>query len=194
LKYPDAIRPYSFMLNLPRPAVCFLLMLSCAASAAEPQIQVSVEKTGDTFVVDASVDLAVPLRTAWEVLTDFDHMPVILSNLTSSKVTRRNGDTLYVAQEGTARYGVFSYSFASEREIRLEPMRWILARQLTGTARRFESSMGLSPTGSGTQIHYRAEIVPGSGIARTFGGPFIEHEVAEQLGALAAEMARRTAP
>ncbi|WP_301101457.1 SRPBCC family protein [Propionivibrio sp.] len=181
------------MSSLPRLAASILLILSCAAFGADPEIVVKLLKNGDAFVVDARFDIAAPLRTAWEVLTDFDNMAGILSNLTSSKIIRRTGNTLNVVQEGAARYGIFTYSFASEREIRLEPMRRILARQLTGTAKRFESEMKLSASDRGTQIHYRAEIVPDSGIARTFGGPFIEHEIEEQLNAMAAEMVRRKA-
>jgi carbon monoxide dehydrogenase subunit G len=174
-----------------RCAAAFLLVLSGAAFAAGPEIAVGIEKTAVGFVVDATIELPVPLRTAWEVLTDFDNMATIISELASSKITRRSGNTLYVAQEGTAKFGIFSYAFASEREIRLEPMRRILARQLTGTAERYESEIGLAATGGGTQVHYHAEIVPNSGLARIFGGPFIKREVEGQLNAMAAEMARR---
>jgi carbon monoxide dehydrogenase subunit G len=179
------------MFNFPRLVACFLLILCSAAFAAEPEIEVSIEKTGDTFIVDATIVLSVPLRTAWEVLTDFEGMEDILSNLNSSRIIRRNGNTLFVAQEGTAKFGFFTYTFASEREIRLEPMKRILARQVTGTARRFESEMVLSQIGQGTQVRYRAEMVPDSGIARTFGAPFIKHEIREQFVAMAAEMIRR---
>lgn len=178
----------------PHLAACLLLIFACTSWGADPDVVVSIQKLGDTFVVEATLDIPVPVRTAWEVLTDFDQMAGILSNLTLSKVIRRRGNTLNVAQEGNARFGIFSYSFSSEREIRLEPMKRILARQLSGTARYFESEMGLSPTDRGTRLRYRAEIVPDSGLARTFGGSFIEHEVEEQLVAMAAEMVRRKGP
>ena len=168
-----------------------LLILSCTAFAADPEVKVAIEKRGDAFIVDTTVDFAVPLRTAWDVLTDFDNMVGILSNLTSSKITGRKGNTLIVEQVGKARYGFFSYSFASEREIRLEPMKRILARQLAGNAKRFASELELSQTGIGTQARYHAEVTPDSGLARTFGGPFIQHEIEEQFTAMAAEMLRR---
>ena len=112
----------------------FLLVLSHVVSGVEPEIVINIERNGDAFIVDTKFDLPVPLRTAWEVLTDFDNMTGILSNLTSSKIVRRDGKILYVAQEGLARFGILSYAFASEREIRLEPMKRILARQITGNA------------------------------------------------------------
>jgi carbon monoxide dehydrogenase subunit G len=169
----------------------FLAFLSCATFAAEPEITVNITKSGEAFVIDAAVDLAIPLRTVWDVLTDFDNMAGIVSNLTSSKVVSRQGNTLSVQQEGKAKYGLFSYTFASEREIRLEPKTKIFAKQVTGTAKRFESEMALSRVGSGTTLRYHAEIVPDSGLGRTFGRPFIQHEVEEQLAAMVAEMERR---
>ncbi|MBL0168433.1 MAG: SRPBCC family protein [Propionivibrio sp.] len=189
------------MLNRPHRATnfihwlaCFLLTMSCSAFGVEPEILVGIEKSGEAFIVVARINLQVPLRTAWEVLTDFDNMTGILSNLASSKVVRRNGNTLIVDQEGSAHFGIFSYSFASEREIRLEPMKRIFARQISGNAKRFESELELSQTGLVTLIRYRAEVVPDSGIGRTFGGHFIQHEVEEQFTAMVAEMKRRSAP
>lgn len=168
-----------------------LLILSGTAFAGDPEVKVAIEQRGDAFIIDTTVDFAVPLRTAWDVLTDFDNMVGILSNLTSSKITARNGNSMIVKQEGKARYGIFSYSFASEREIRLEPMKRILARQLAGNAKRFVSELELSKTETGTQAHYHAEVTPDSGFARSFGGPFIQHEIEEQFTAIAAEMLRR---
>lgn len=189
------------MLNRPHRAAnslhllaCTLLMMSCSAFGVEPEIIVGIEKSGEAFVVDATIKVPLPIRTAWEVLTDFDNMTGILSNLASSKIVRRTGNTLVVDQEGTAHYGIFSYSFASEREIRLEPMKRIFARQISGNAKRFESELELSQTGFVTQIRYHAEVVPDSGIGRTFGGHFIQHEVEEQFTAMVAEMKRRSAP
>ena len=44
----------------------------------------------------------------------------------------------------------------------------------------------------GVRLDYRMEVVPDSGLARAFGASFVEHEVAEQLTAMAAEMLRRS--
>lgn len=176
-------------------ATLALALLLPAAFAATPELAlaVSVDKRGKSFVVDAAVDIPVPLRVAWEVLTDFEHMTSILSNLSASQIVSRNDRTLVVRQEGVARYGIFSYSFTSEREIRLKPMKKIIARQLSGNAQSFVSELRLAPGDDGTEVRYHAELVPGSAIARTFGAPFVKHETEEQFRALAAEMVRRDA-
>lgn len=181
------------MPRIRRAALLLLLVMSFVAFGGEPEILVAVDKVSDAFLVDATMVIPVRLPTAWAVLTDFDNMVGILSNLTQSRIIRRQGNSLSVMQEGTAKYGFFSYSFASVREIQLEPMKRILAIQRTGTARRFDSEMRLSETETGTRLRYHAEIVPDSGIARTFGGPFVQHEVEEQLALMGAEMMRRKA-
>lgn len=190
MRYIGPLHASRFMAAL----ACLLLIFSGSAFADEPEILVGIEKKSESFVVEASIKVQVPLLTAWDVLTDFDNMTRILSNLSSSKIVSRNGNTLVVDQSGTALYGIFSYSFASEREIRLEPMKRIFARQISGNAKRFESELELSQTGPLTLIRYRAEVAPDSGLGRTFGGRFIRHEVEEQFTAMVVEMKRRSTP
>jgi len=185
------------MFNPLRSATCiaatFLLILSGASFAADPEIAVAVEKRGDAFIIDTTFDLPVPLRTAWEVLTDFDNMASILGNLTSSKITGRSGNTLVVLQEGVAKFGFFTYRFISEREVRMEPMKKIHVKQLSGNTKRYASEMEVSQNVSSTRFRFHAEMALDSGIARTFGGPFIQHEIEEQFVSMAAEMERRKA-
>ncbi len=173
-------------------------MLIClshgSASCAEREVAVAVRESGDAFVVQATIRPSVSLQTAWDVLVDFDHMVGILSNLTASRVVSRNGNVLIVKQEGVARFGIFSYPFTAEREIRMEPQRRILAKNLSGTLRRMESELRLVPTGAdGVRIEYRAEFAFDSFIAGLFGVSFVNHEVEEQFQSIVAEMTRREA-
>ena len=173
------------------------LLISLAlgnAHCAEKEVAVAVSESGDGFIVQATIRPPVSLRTAWEVLVDFDHMASILSNLTASRVVSRNGNVLIVKQEGVARFGIFSYPFKVEREIRMEPPRQILARNLSGTLKRMESELQLVPGGAGgVRIEYRAEFAFDSIIAGLFGVSFLNHEVDEQFQSIVAEMKRREA-
>ena len=172
---------------------CLLALSGDATIGAEPTAVVTVEKRGEVFVVDATTDVQVSVETAWEVLTDFDHMASILGNLTSSKVIRHDGDIWVIRQEGVAKYGPLSFSFEAEREVRLEPMKRILARNLSGTLKRMESEAKIAPLDRGVQITYRAEMEFDSLLARLFGATFVRHEIEEQLSAMAKEMLRRQA-
>ncbi len=170
---------------------CLLALSGGAALGGEPVATVTIAQNGEAFIVDATVDVPVRLTTAWDVLIDFDHMTSILGNLTSSKVVSRDGNTWIVRQEGVARYGLLSFSFVSEREIRLEPTTRILAKSLSGPVKRMESEARIISRDQSVQIRYHAESVPDSVLARMFGAPFVRHEVREQFLAMAREMIRR---
>jgi len=175
--------------------VFFLTCLIGGNLLAEQDVVVAVREVGDGFLVEATVKAPVSRQTAWEVLVDYDHMTTILGNLTSSQVARRNGNVLIVRQEGIARFGLFSYPFQVEREIRLEPMQRILTRNLSGSLKRMESEVRLKPSGNGSPvvIEYRAEFVFGSILAGLFAVSFLNHEVEEQFQSMLAEMKRRDA-
>ena len=175
--------------------VFFLTCLIGGNALAEQDVVVTVREVGDGFLVEATVKASVSRQTAWEVLVDYDHMTTILSNLTASQVARRNGNTLIVRQEGIARFGLFSYPFQVEREIRLEPMQRILTKNLSGSLKRMESEVRLKPSGNGSPvvIEYRAEFVFGSILAGLFAVSFLNHEVEEQFQSMLAEMKRRDA-
>jgi len=170
-----------------------LLMASFsnAARAVEPVVSVAATQLGATITVDATLTVGVPLDTAWAVLTDFDHMTSILANLTSSEVLSRNGNLWIIRQKGVAKFGFLSFPFESEREVRLDPMKRILARNITGTLKRMDSELNISSQEQRVHLRYHAEIVPDSLLGRFFGATFVRHEVDEQLQRMAAEMKRR---
>lgn len=172
------------------------VLMACIGQAARlPETAVTVNATqlGETITVDATLIVAVSLETAWEVLTDFDHMTAILGNLTTSEVLSRHGNLWLIRQKGVAKYGFLSFPFESEREIRLEPMKQILARNLSGTLKRMDSEAHLVFNEQAVQLRYHAEIVPDSLLGRFFGASFVHHEVEEQFMKMAAEMRRREA-
>lgn len=172
---------------------CLLALPGAPALAVEPKVTVAVEQKDDAFIVDASVDVAVPLATAWGVLIDFEHMPAIFENLKSSRITARDGNTLTVHQEGVAKYGFLSFGFTADREIRLEPMLRILTKNLGGTLKSMESEVLIAAHGHSVQIRYHAAIVPDSLLARMFGASFVRHEAEEQFTGMSREMIRRHA-
>ncbi len=182
----------TWLLTLAAAALLFALPAT-AAIGAEPKVEVSVANKGGALIVDALVDVPVDPRTAWEVMTDFEHMTSIVDNLKSSQVLSRSGNTWIVRQDGVAKYGLLSFPFASERELRLEPMTRILSRQLSGTAKSMESEAKVAPVADGVRINYHAETVVESTLGRFFGASFVRHEVEEQFLAMGREMLRRHA-
>jgi len=177
-------------------AFSFLIFLfGGTTSVSGAEVAVAIREAADGFIAEATIDVPVALQTAWGVLVDYDHMANILDNLSSSKVASRNGNRLIVKQEGVARFGLFSYPFQVEREIRLEPMTRIRAKNLSGSIKRMESEVRLNTANKGTSVHidYRAEFVFDSILAGLFAVSFLHHEVDEQFRLMVAEMKRREA-
>lgn len=187
------IRPVRAMAVLRQVATLLLgLVVAFAATAGgEPKVTVDVSQSGEAFLIDAALEVETPLATAWGVLTDFDNMGTILTNLKSSRISSRTGNTLIVKQEGAAKFGLFSFSFWSEREVRLEPMQRITVKGLAGSVKRMSSETRIEARGAGVQVRYHAEVVPDSFLARLFGGSFVRHEIGEQFRLMAREMLRR---
>lgn len=182
----------------------FLILLALAAllcpvqaalsADAQPPVsddEVRVQRSGGSFTVDTTLFTPVPPALAWAVLTDFEHMGSFVPNLSSSQVLERSDAMLKVAQKGVARYGVFSANFESIREISLSPQREIRAHNVGGNVKRMESVMQLQAEGTGTRLHYHAEVMPGFWFPPFIGPALVRHETAEQFSAMLQEMLRR---
>lgn len=165
--------------------------MSADGPPAVADSDVSVQHSGGSFTVDVTMFTPVPPALAWTVLTDFDHMSSFVPNLSSSHVLERSDALLKVAQKGVARYGFFSANFESVREIKLSPQREIRAHNVSGNVKSMDSVMQLQAEGSGTRLHYHAEVMPGFWFPPLIGPSLVRHETAEQFSAMLQEMLRR---
>ena len=96
-----------------------------------------------------------------------------------------------VQQKGEAKFGLLSYPFESVREIRTEPMKRMMSKNISGTFKSMESELQLIPTAFGTSVKYHAEGIADSIFAKLFGLSFMRHEFEEQFTAMAVEMQKR---
>ena len=162
-----------------------------AQQSARDDVAVSVHFDGDIVVVDASFNVAVTPQEAWAVLTDFDHLAKFISNLQSSTVLSRTGDTLRVAQKGKASMGPLSFSFDQVREITLTPYEAIHSRMVSGSMKKFEGTTRLVPDASNTHVVYHSESIPNVWVPPILGRAFIERETRAQFLEFRSEMLRR---
>ena len=113
----------------------FASVRAIAGNDRDVDIRIHVE--GDVVSVDASMLVAATPLEVWSVFTDFDHMAQFISNLKSSAVVARSGDTVTVAQAGEASYGPLKFAFESVRELRLMPVEKIRSHMISGNMKRF---------------------------------------------------------
>ncbi len=157
-----------------------------------PPRLVTVQRDGDQFHVDAVMHTDVQQKIAWEVLTDFPSLKKILPDVQVSEVTPGADERhLSVHQVGTARFGPFTKTYESTREVVLHPQEQISSTNVAGNVKAMHSVMTLSPEKGGTRLVYHADVEPGFWLPPLVGPAAVRDQTAEQFSALLAEMKKR---
>jgi carbon monoxide dehydrogenase subunit G len=166
------------------------LLVACVPCLAE-EVSVRVQRHGETIVIDVEASVAASQREAWSVLTDYDRMASFISNIKSSRVVARQGDTLEVAQSGETKVAFLRFGFSAVRAIELVPMREIRSTLVSGDFKSYTSTTSIAATPSGTTIRHHGEYVPKSWLPPLVGPAVIESETHKQWREFIAEMGRR---
>jgi carbon monoxide dehydrogenase subunit G len=174
-------------------ALCCVMLPAWADGAADDNTKVTVQKDGDTVIIDLSTTVQATPQEAWDVFTDFDHMTQFLPNLETSRVLEKNGDQWKVEQKGQAKHGVFSLSFESTKQFKLKPYESIQSHLISGTLKKHDSLTTLSPDGNGTRITYHAESISGVWVPPGLGTSVVQDEVRKQFQDMIGEILRRKA-
>ncbi len=173
------------------------LALAQAPLRADPHaasdIVVHVKKKGATIIVDVDMAVQVPPLAAWEVLTDYDHMAQFVTNVQSSKITDRKGNTLVVTQKSGTAFGLLKFSFDNVREVELVPHSEVRSKLISGDmkASAFTTRI-MSDGGGGARVTNHGEFVPTMWVPPVIGTAFLEAETRKQFHELRNEMMRRT--
>ena len=169
-----------------------LLLLAPAIGAAQ-DVQVKVQRHGETVIVDVEATVAAPVREAWTVFTDYDHMASFISNIKQSRVLVRNGNSLQVEQAGESRVAFLRFGFAAVRAVELVPMQEIRSRLVSGDFKAYTSTTRVAAGPSGVTISHHGEYVPKSWLPPLIGPAIIEAETRKQFREFVAEIERRAA-
>jgi polyketide cyclase/dehydrase/lipid transport protein len=156
-------------------------------------IVVHVKKNGEIIIVDVEMAVqASPLAT-WDVLTDYDHMAQFVTNVQSSKITGRKGNTLVVAQKSGTAFGLLKFSFDNVREVELVPHSEIRSNLISGDMKASAFTTRLMSDGGGvTRVLNHGEFVPTMWVPPVIGTAFLETETRRQFHELRNEIMRRT--
>jgi hypothetical protein len=175
------------------PIIGALLFLDVALAAPLPNedIEVKVQITGETVVVDLSFVVLATRQQVWAVLTDFEHMSGFVSNLKESKVVSSSEFSRKIFQRGSASYGPIDFPFESTREILLTPLVKIQSHMISGTMKKMDGTTQLVDEQGGTRIVFHTESVPGRWLPPIAGRHFIEHETREQFQEIRDEILKR---
>lgn len=163
---------------------------TCSVFAAD-EVTVKVELRGEVVTVDVEMTIPAQPCEVWAVLTDFEHLPDFVSNITASRVLAREGDSVRVAQRGKTSFGPLSFHFESERELRLTPCERLESKLLKGNMKAYRGTTVLEKAQDGTHLHHHSESVPETRVPAVLGRSLIEAETREHYLEIRKEVLRR---
>lgn len=162
-----------------------------AAQDAGRDIAVHVEKDGTAFVVRTELTVAAIADEVWAVLTDFDHMAQILSNVDASRIANRVGNTFEVIQKSHASFGLLRLAFSSVRQVELSPKREIRSRLLSGDLKSSDYVTRIAQEDGVTRITIHGKFVAEGLSASAITPEAIESQTRRQYRELREEIVRR---
>lgn len=173
-----------------------LLVVGAAAmapahAAREGDLDVKVQMVGEEIRATVSLFVRAPQQRVWDVISDFERTPEYMPSVVVSKVLSRAGNTLRVLQKDRIRIGPFTIPVETVREIRLvEPSR-TESRLVSGSMKKYDATVELTPEAGGTRIMYRSEAIPDSVLAGFAGESFVKRMTEERFALLKKEILRR---
>jgi hypothetical protein len=176
-------------------ALAVLLSASSAVHAAadDTDIVVHVVKNGPMISVEVQCPVDAPAAILWEVLTDYDHMALFVSNLQYSRVESRAENLLHVRQSGKASRGPLSISFDNTREVRLVPFSEIRSRLVSGDLKSSTFVTRIAGGAAGLRIEHSGSYTPNLWVPPFIGPALIEAETRKQFAEFRTEILRRAA-
>ena len=154
-------------------------------------INITIQNDGQKIVVDAYYSVPTNPKLVWATLTDFNNIANFTEGVASSKITRRKGNTLRVAQTSEIRFSGVSFNFESIIEVHLVPFKGFSTRMISGNMSKMHEITRINSDGDQTRIYYHADIVPNMWILKYIGHSFIADEAKERLQQVRKEIIRR---
>lgn len=168
-------------------------LLLCACSAAWAQdLRIETADQGGAITVSASADMRVQLATAWDVISDYDHLAEFIPDMRSSRVVQRDGDQVLVEQTGVLGFLFFQQAV----EIRLAVTEWppqrIVAHAVGGNLKEMTGSYTLETLpGGAIRLSYTARLRPDFAVPPLVGTLVVRDALARQFTAMVNEIVRR---
>jgi carbon monoxide dehydrogenase subunit G len=162
-----------------------------AAQTSGRDITVNVERDGNAFVVSTELTVAANVDEVWAVLTDFDHMAQIISNVDASHIANRDGNTFEVIQKSHASAGLLRVSLDSVRQVELSPKQEIRSHLLKGDLKSSDFTTRIAEEGGVIKITVHGKFVAGGLSASAITLESVESQTRRQYQELREEILRR---
>lgn len=167
----------------------------CAQVGAQAQ-QISVETSGEgsLITVTATAEMQVDSRTAWNVISDYDHLAEFIPEMRSSRVIERDGDKVLIEQAGLFTFLVFKQPVEVKLALVESPPRGIVARVVSGNLKQMDGRYTLEDLPAGkVRLSYAGRVVPDFFVPPIIGKVIVRSVLTKQFTALVKEILRRDA-
>ena len=174
-------------------AAAWLAPIDAAAAGSDQDIVVHVQKEHTAYEIKLEFTIAAPLEQTWNVLSDYDHMAEILSNMDSSRIVSRDGNRLTVAQTSHGKVGPIHVSVDGIREITLTPMKEIRSHLVKGDLKASDFTTSLQDEGPVTRVTVHGKLVTAAWVALALAADTVAAQTRKQYQELRDEVMRRKA-
>jgi hypothetical protein len=175
------------------------------------EVKVEVRRSGRRFDAEAVLDLSADAQTVWDTITDYPALPRFMPGIRSCRVVERKAaadgsERLVLEQQGEFRFLVFAQSMKVHLNVEHQPLRMAEAKAVRfelGLLKRraievFEGRYDITELSTRrgaprTQLRYTAVIGLLLPPPPAIGSLAVRQNLAEQLEAVALEVARRKA-
>ena len=166
--------------------------VSGRAAAVDEDIVVHAKMEGAEIVVEVDCPVRAPVRTVWDVLTDYDNMSSFISNLQYSVIQGRVDNVLKVRQSGKATRGPLTITFDNVREVELRPFTEVRSRLISGDLKASAFTTRLVDVDGLVHIINSGRYTPKMWVPPVIGPALIEAETRKQFGEIRTEILRRS--
>lgn len=167
------------------------LLLWSHPLAAAPVSEVSVTRLGEGYLVQVRMEVMGHQRLAWQVLTDYENLPLFVPGMLSSRIVSRQGDPVLLEQKGQS--GVLFFRVVTKTVSRIleTPETEIRFDLVSGNLKRMQGSWTLIPHDHATIVNYRAELIPEFALPPLIGPAMMSQNVKTMVAGVAREIERR---
>ncbi|MEO8302566.1 MAG: SRPBCC family protein [Betaproteobacteria bacterium] len=179
-------------------SVCAIALLAFpfpvrASPAVDSDVTVHVAKEKAAFSISVEFTVSATALEAWNVLTDYEHMAQIVSNIDSSEVMSRDGNRIEVAQRSHGHAGPIRISVDGVRVVDLSPYTEIHSHLKKGDLKASDFTTRITDEGEVTRVTAHGTIVAAAWVAWAISPAAIEAQTRRQYQELRDEILRRKA-
>jgi hypothetical protein len=174
-------------------AIAALGALLLAPLQAWAEASVHVESKETTLYVQADIDTTVDSKTAWAVLTDYDHWTDFIPDLVVSRVISRPGDPLQLEQRARVP-SMPNFPVVMILQVEETPLKRIRFYRTAGNVLSFAGEWLIEGKSRKVRLVYRAVVMPGFPMPPQASMEIFRSDAKVRMEAMAQEMARRMPP